>query len=118
MGRVFEPPADEWTAVTRRGADRVTSQVLVPAGRGTVVRLSLTRIEAGGVFGPHIDDYAHVFCVQQGHGEAMVGKRRSPIGPGSVIETDVDEPHGLWAASDEPLVLVTANLYEHPPGSA
>jgi quercetin dioxygenase-like cupin family protein len=114
MGRVFEPAAEEWNTVTRRGADCVTSQVLVPAERQGATRLSLTRIEAGGVFGPHIDDYGHVFCVQQGHGEAMVGKLRAPIGPGTVIVTDVDEPHGLWAAPDEPLVLVTANLYQRP----
>lgn len=111
VGRIFRPAQDSWQQVSRRGAEDVTSHVLLPVERGGRTRLSLTRIEAAGVFGPHIDDYEHVFCVQQGHGEAMVGKHRQKIEPGDVIVTDVDEPHGLWASPDEELVLVTANIY-------
>ena len=112
MGRVYDPAKESWKNVERRGAIDVTSHILLPIERGGRTRLSLTRVAAGGTFGPHIDDYEHVFCVQQGHGEAMVGKERRRIDPGDVIVTDIREPHGLWAAADEDLVLVTANVYQ------
>ncbi|MGH8996041.1 MAG: cupin domain-containing protein [Acidimicrobiales bacterium] len=114
MGRVYQPAGEKWTTVERRGAQDVTSLVLLPVERGGRTRLSFTRIEPGGVFGPHVDDYEHVFCVQEGHGEVMVGKVRSPIAPGDVIVTEVNEPHGLWAGPDEPLILVAANVYSAP----
>ena len=111
MGRIYNPKDEAWRQVERRGAVDVTSHILLPVERGGRTRLSLTRIEAGGTFGPHIDDYEHVFCVHKGHGEAMVGKERRAIAPGDIIITDVHEPHGLYAGPDEELVLVTANVY-------
>lgn len=115
MGRVYNPvqdSAETWRQIERRGAVAVTSHMLVPVERGGRTRLSLTRVRAGGTFGPHIDDYEHVFCVYSGSGEAMVGKLRRPIAPGDIIVTDVNEPHGLWADAAEDLVLVTANVYQ------
>lgn len=112
MGSIYDPESREWTSVERRGAEAVTSHVLLPVEAGGRTRLSLTRIEPGGVFGPHVDDYGHVFCVLDGYGEAMVGKNRQEIVPGQIIETDPGEPHGLWAGEDQALVLVTANVYQ------
>jgi quercetin dioxygenase-like cupin family protein len=111
MGRIYNPQDESWRTVERRGADRVTSHVLVPLERGGQTRLSLTRIEAGGTFGPHIDDYEHVFVVLRGSGEVMVGKERRGIVPGDVITTRIREPHGLWADAEEELVLVSSNVY-------
>jgi len=111
MGRIHNPRNEDWSQIERRGAVDVESYVLLPVEKGGRTRLSLTRIKAGGTFGPHIDDYEHVFCVREGHGEAMVGKQRTAIGPGDVICTDIGEPHGLWANAGAELVLVTANIY-------
>lgn len=111
MGHVYKPDNEAWHQVERRGAVGVTSHILLPAERGGRTRLSLTCVAAGGTFGPHIDDYEHVFCVYSGHGEAMVGKSRQKIEPGDIIVTDINEPHGLWAGPGEDLVLVTANVY-------
>lgn len=111
MGTVYNPKDAEWSQVGRRGAVGVESHVLAPADEGGKTRVSLTRIEAGGTFGPHIDDYRHVFCVSEGRGEVMVGKQRSRIAAGDVVLTDIGEPHGLWADADSELVLVTANIY-------
>ncbi|MBX5446981.1 MAG: cupin domain-containing protein [Acidothermus cellulolyticus] len=116
MGRIFTPEESGWRHVERRGADQVTSYLLLPTERGGRTRLSLTRIERGGAFGPHIDDYEHVFCVLQGRGEAMVGKERRAIEPGDLIVTDIREPHGLWADSAGDLVLLTANVYPETTG--
>lgn len=111
MGRVYSPKNETWTKVERRGAVEVTSHVLLPLEDGGRTRLSLTRIEAGSTFGPHIDDYAHVFCVREGHGEVMLGRKREKIVAGDIITTDIGEAHGLWADADSALVLVSANIY-------
>lgn len=111
MGQVYNPRNEAWNPVGRRGAEGVESHILAAAEEGGRTRLSLTRIRPGGTFGPHIDDYKHVFCVSEGQGEVMVGKERRKIVPGDVVFTDVGEPHGLWADPDAELVLVTANIY-------
>jgi quercetin dioxygenase-like cupin family protein len=111
MGRIYNPESEPWRTVERRGADQVTSHVLLAREQGGQTRLSLTKIAAGGTFGPHIDDYEHVFVVLRGAGEVMVGKERRRIAPGEVITTQIHEPHGLWATEDEELVLVTSNVY-------
>lgn len=111
MGRVYDPKTEDWNAIERRGAEEVTSHLLLPLERGGQTRLSLTRIAAGSTFGPHVDDYEHVFCVREGHGEVMIGKERQDIHPGDVIVTEIGEPHGLWADAGADLVLVAANVY-------
>lgn len=111
MGSVYDPNESPWRTVERKGAESVDSHLLLPVEQGGRTRLSLTRIAAGGTFGPHVDEYAHVFCVLSGTGEAMVGKTRTPLRPGLVVTTDVREPHGLWADGGAELVLVAANVY-------
>ena len=41
---------------------------------------------------------------------------RTPASPGTVMVTEPGEPHGMFARSDEPFVLVAANVYgeDHP----
>lgn len=111
MGRVYDPDDESWHPIERRGAVDVTSHVLLPLDRGGRTRLSLTKIAPGGTFGPHVDDYEHVFVVLRGAGEVMVAKERRGISPGDVITTRVGEPHGLWATRDDELVLVSSNVY-------
>jgi len=44
----------------------------------------------------------------------MVGRERAQVGPGMIVTTEVREPHGLWAAPEEALVLLSANVYPEP----
>jgi quercetin dioxygenase-like cupin family protein len=111
MGEIYDPKEQSWRVIERQGAEAVEGHVLLPVEEGGRTRLSLTRIAPGGTFGPHIDEYAHVFCVLSGSGEAMFGKNRARLEPGLVLKTDVREPHGLWADPDCELVLVAANVY-------
>jgi quercetin dioxygenase-like cupin family protein len=111
MGSIYDPGERTWREIERAGAKAVEGLELLPLEDGGRTRLALTRIAAGGTFGPHIDEYAHVFCIVGGHGEVMVGKQRQSVGPGMVITIDIREPHGLWAGDDEPLVLLSANVY-------
>ena len=114
MGSVFDPAERDWRPIERQGAESVDGLELLPLEQGGRTRLSLTRIAAGGTFGPHIDEYAHVFCVLEGRGEVMLGKQRAKVSPGMVFTSEVREPHGIWADADSPLVLVAANVYPEP----
>ena len=112
MGERYELSEAAWAKVGRQGAHSVESHVLVPLEDGGRTRVSITRIAPGGTFGPHVDDYAHVFCVLEGRGEAKAGGERSRLEPGVILRTQIGEPHGLWADPDDgPLVLLTSNVY-------
>ncbi len=111
MGRIYELSDAEFKAVARSEARRVASHELLAAEQGGRTRLAITRIEPGGSFGPHVDDYGHVICVLEGHGELKVGGRRTDAGPGTVMVTEPGEPHGMFAGRDEPFVLLAANVY-------
>jgi quercetin dioxygenase-like cupin family protein len=111
MGRIYEPSEAEFKAVERSEARQVASHQLLAVEQGGRTRLAITRIEPGGSFGPHVDDYGHVICVLEGHGELKVGGRRTPAGPGTVMMTEPGEPHGMFAAQDEAFVLLAANVY-------
>ena len=116
MGRIYEIAEGAFNEVQRSEARNVASHVLLGLEDGGRTRLAVTRIEPGGSFGPHVDDYGHVICVLEGHGELKVGGRRTPAGPGTVMVTDPGEPHGMFATGDDAFVLVAANVYgdDHP----
>lgn len=116
MGRIYEIDDGEFNAVKRSEAKDVASHVLLGLDKGGRTRLAVTRIEPGGSFGPHVDDYGHVICVLQGHGELKVGGKRHAAAPGTVMATEPGEPHGMFATAGEPFVLVAANVYDdgHP----
>lgn len=112
MGEIYDVSGVEaWRTVERDGAHEVLSHLLLGVEDGGRTRLAITKIEPGGTFGPHVDDYGHVICVVEGHGEMKVGGRRQPVGPGSIMRTEPGEPHGMWASEDEPLVMLAANVY-------
>ena len=115
MGEIYDITGASFRTVGRQEAKDVASHELLGVDRGGNTRLAVTRIEPGGHFGPHVDDYGHVICVLEGHGELKVGGRRTAAGPGTVMVTEPGEPHGMFAGADEPFVLVAANVY---PGGA
>ena len=116
MGERYELGEATWKLVERQGTRDVEMHVLVPRQQGGHTQVSATRINAGGSYARHVDDYSQVFCVLDGRGEAEVGGERTPLEPGVILRTSAGEPHGLWAAQDRSLVVLTVNTY--PEGSA
>jgi quercetin dioxygenase-like cupin family protein len=116
VGHIYDISDASFNEVGRSEAKAVASHVLLGVDQGGRTRLAVTRIEPGGSFGPHVDDYGHVICVLEGHGELKVGGRRTAASPGTVMVTEPGEPHGMFATADEPFVLVAANVYDdgHP----
>jgi quercetin dioxygenase-like cupin family protein len=111
MGHTYELADVAWKQVEREGARGVETHVIVPVDEGGRTQVAVTRIADGGVYGVHVDDYAQVFVVLDGRGEAEAGGERVPLEPGVILRTQVGEPHGLWAAADLPLVVLTVNTY-------
>jgi quercetin dioxygenase-like cupin family protein len=112
VGERYELSEATWAEVGRQGARLVESHVLVPREEGGRTRVSVTRIAPDGAFGPHVDDYGHVFCVLDGRGEAKSGGERTPLAPGTILRIEAGEPHAVWAApGGGPLLLLTMNLY-------
>lgn len=111
MGERYELAAAAWKQVERQETRGVETHVVLPADEGGRTQVSVTRIAAGGAYDLHVDEYAQVFFVLEGRGEAEVGEERAPLEPGVVLRTRAGEPHGLWAAADLPLVVVTVNTY-------
>lgn len=111
MSHWYELAHAAWKQVDREGTRGVETHIVVPADEGGRTQVSVTRIAADGAYDVHVDDYSQVFFVLEGRGEAQVGEERVPLGPGVVLRTKVGEPHGLWAAADQPLVVVTVNTY-------
>lgn len=117
MGRIYNMADAGFAAVPRDEAKAVASHELLSRAQGGRTRLAITRIEPGGAFGPHIDDYGHVICVLEGRGELKVGGRRTEAGPGAIMVTEAGEPHGMFASAGEPFVLLAANVYADEPAS-
>ena len=111
MGQSYELGDVEWKEVDREGTQGVALHVVVPLEEGGRTQVSLTRIAKGGSYDVHTDDYSQVFCVLDGQGEGEVDGRRTRLEPGVIMRTDAGDPHGLWAAADRPLVVLTANTY-------
>jgi mannose-6-phosphate isomerase-like protein (cupin superfamily) len=111
MGHTYELADAAWKQVDREGLRGVETHVVVPADEGGRKQVAVTRIAAGGVYGVHVDDYSQVFFVLEGRGEAEVGGERVPLEPAVILRTQAGDPHGLWAAADVPLVVLTVNTY-------
>lgn len=102
-----------WKPMERDETRGVEGHVLVPADAGRT-QVGVTRIADGGAYELHVDEYAQVFVVLEGRGEAEVAGQRVPLQPGVILRTRVGEAHGLWASAGVELVVLTVNTY--PPG--
>jgi quercetin dioxygenase-like cupin family protein len=111
MGDTYELAEADFKEVGRDGTQGVEIHLLVPPEEGARTQVSVTRIAAGGSYDLHVDEYAQVFCVLDGGGEAEVGGERTRLEPGVILRTNAGDPHGLWAAADRPLVVLTVNTY-------
>lgn len=111
MGDTYELADAAFKQVEREGTQGVEIHLLVPPEEGARTQVSVTRIAAGGSYERHVDEYAQVFCVLEGQGEAEVNGERTPLEPGVILRTNVGDPHGLWAAADQPVVVLTVNTY-------
>jgi quercetin dioxygenase-like cupin family protein len=110
MGR-YEPSESGWKQVDRAETRGVESQVLVPLDEGGRTQVAVTRVNAGGEYGDHVDEYAQIFSVVSGRGEGVVDGERVELVPGVIMRTRAGEPHSLQAAEDQALVVLIVNTF-------
>ena len=111
MGGRLETGAAAFKLVDREGLRGVESHTLLPLEQGGRTQVALTRVRAGGEYATHVDEYAQIFCVVEGRGEGEVDGERIVLEPGVIMRTEVDQPHALYAADDEPLLVMVVNTY-------
>jgi len=54
---------------------------------------------------PHTHPEEEVMIVESGHGEILCDGKTTPIGPGSVMYTTPNAPHGITNTGSEPIVF-------------
>jgi mannose-6-phosphate isomerase-like protein (cupin superfamily) len=54
---------------------------------------------------PHMHAEEEVMIVESGHGEIFCDGKSTKVGPGSVMHTTPNAPHGITNTGDEPIVF-------------
>ncbi len=106
MSRYFEVDALEWQPIRPDVADGVFGKTLLADG----VRMALTRVEPGGGFFRHTDDYGHLFYFLAGRGIVKVGEEEFPVRPGTVVQVAAGESHTYVNMGAEELLLISINI--------
>lgn len=106
MSEVFDLAALEWQPVRPDVARGVYGKTLLGEG----VKVVLTRVEPGGRFDRHRDDYGHLFCFLSGQGVVQMGERTVEARPGLVVRVSAGESHAYENAGLEDLVLISVNV--------
>jgi quercetin dioxygenase-like cupin family protein len=70
----------------------------------------LTRLEPGGKFVPHRDNYGHVFYFLSGQGFVRVGDKQISAREGVVVQVMAGEEHEYGNNGTDDLVLISLNI--------
>ncbi|MHA2374071.1 MAG: cupin domain-containing protein [Candidatus Thorarchaeota archaeon] len=97
-------------AVTRRSlAEGVSGLSLIPRELANF-KLTLTKVEPGGKFSTHRDEYHHVLYFISGIGIGWLEEEQYDIKPGRIAEIPAGTLHGYMNSSNETMTLITVNI--------
>lgn len=99
----------EWQRVRPDVAHGVYGRTLLADG----LKVTLTRVEPGGAFGMHRDDYGHLFYFIGGTGRVEVEDQQVKAEPGLAVQVAAGAAHAYANTGTEDLVLISINI----PGS-
>ena len=108
MSRHFSVDSLEWMPVR----PEITRAVFGKTLFDKTIKIVLTRVEPGGKFEAHRDDYGHLFYFLNGQGTVTIGDRRIEVLPGLVVEIARGEDHAYENTGREDLILISANIKE------
>lgn len=74
------------------------------------VKVVLTRVEPGGKFATHRDDYGHVFYFLSGEGIVIVGDSRFDARPDLTVRVAAGELHSYENTGTQDLMLISLNI--------
>lgn len=106
MSEVFQITALEWQPVRPDVARGVYGKTLLANG----VKLVLTRVEPGGTFATHRDDYGHLFYFLSGEGRVWVQEKEYEARVGLVVLVAAGESHAYKNTGDQDLLLISVNV--------
>ena len=106
MGKRIDTNSLEWQPVRPELTSGVTGKLL----RDGSTRIVLTRVEPGGSFPAHVDDYAHQFHFLSGSGVVQLEEQQLDVGPGVSVQVDAGELHGYENSGEDDLILISMNL--------
>ncbi len=96
----------EWQPVRPQLTRGVFGKTLFDDG----VKVVLTRVEPGGKFTAHRDDYGHVFHFLSGEGVVAVGDTRFDARPDFTIRVTAGELHSYENTGKQDLLLISINI--------
>ncbi len=106
MSHVADISALSWQPVRPEVARGVFGKTLLADG----VKIVLTRVEPGGEFSLHRDDYGHLFYFLGGEGTCRVGPEEYKAGAGLVVRVTAGEAHAYANTGTEDLLLISVNI--------
>jgi mannose-6-phosphate isomerase-like protein (cupin superfamily) len=74
------------------------------------VKVVLTRVEPGGKFATHRDDYGHVFYFLSGKGVVTVADSQMQARPDLFLRVTAGELHSYENTGSQDLVLISLNI--------
>jgi|WetSurMetagenome_2_1015567.scaffolds.fasta_scaffold54260_4 mannose-6-phosphate isomerase-like protein (cupin superfamily) len=106
MDEVFNISSLEWQPIRPDITQGVYGKSLLAEG----IKLTLTRVSAGGKFDRHQDKYGHLFYFLSGEGIVQLQDKNYKITPGLVVNIAAGEPHSYENTGDIDLMLISVNL--------
>jgi quercetin dioxygenase-like cupin family protein len=106
VGKVFDAASLEWQPVRPDVATGVFGKTLLANG----LKVVLTRVEPGGRFSAHRDDYGHLFYFLSGQGLVSVGGKEFEARPGLTVKVTKGEDHAYENTGTEELMLISVNI--------
>jgi len=100
------PPSAGWQTVRPDVARGVYGKTLLTEG----VKMVLTRVEPGGKFAPHRDDYGHLFYFISGQGSVWIEDRTFEAQPGLTLRVAAGETHAYENVGPQDLMLISVNV--------
>ena len=99
----------DWKETRSDITTRVYGKSLLPKD-WTKVKMTITKVEPGGKFPIHKDNYHHVFYFISGSGKGILEKEEYQIKPEMIVEVPAGKEHGYENTGNDDLILITVNL--------
>lgn len=109
MGEAYNAASLEWQPIRPDVAHGVYGKSLLADG----IKLILTRVEVGGKFDRHQDNYEHLFFFLSGEGVVWVQDKWFKVVPGLAVRVTAGETHSYENTGNLDLMLISVNLPTH-----
>ena len=108
---VYELTDLSWTPLRPDVATKIFGAPLVSGDKESYT-VTLTKVEPGGEFIPHKDNYDHALYFTQGKGEGRLGDTIFAIHPGCLVKVKAGDIHSYRNNSREEMILITINIFD------